>query len=133
MSRSNYNDDYDDNWSLIRWRGAVRAAIRGRRGQAFLKDMLNAFDAMTEKRLIKHELEADGEHCALGVVGKAKGLPIQDLDLNEPDDVADCFGIAQALAREIVYENDEGDWSSNETPEQRWRRMRAWAASQVSP
>jgi hypothetical protein len=37
MSRSGYSDDLE-NWSLIRWRGAVASAIRGRRGQAFLRE-----------------------------------------------------------------------------------------------
>lgn len=32
MSRCGYSDDYDQ-WALIRWRGAVESAIRGKRGQ----------------------------------------------------------------------------------------------------
>jgi hypothetical protein len=34
MSRSGYSDDIDsadDQWALIRWRGAVKSAIRGAR------------------------------------------------------------------------------------------------------
>jgi len=46
MSRSGYSDDCDDQWSLICWRGAVKSAIRGKRGQAFLKEMLAALDAL---------------------------------------------------------------------------------------
>jgi hypothetical protein len=46
MSRSQYIDDCDDNWQLIRWRGMVASAIRGKRGQQFLKDLLAALDAM---------------------------------------------------------------------------------------
>lgn len=50
MSRSGYSDDYDfDNWQLIRWRGAVNSAINGRRGQAFLKELLTAIEALPEK------------------------------------------------------------------------------------
>lgn len=67
----------------------------------------------------------------------------------DPDDrfqVAKHFGIAPALAAEIVYFNDErghtwGDqdipgvgrrWSRiPETPEARWTRMRAWVAEQI--
>ena len=40
------------------------------------------------------------------------------------------FGIAPALAREIVWENDEAGWY-DETPESRWKRMRAWVASRT--
>jgi hypothetical protein len=42
-----------------------------------------------------------------------------------------AIGIAEAMAREIVYENDEGGpfWAiggREETPEERWSRMRKW-------
>ncbi|KGC50992.1 hypothetical protein DO66_5867 [Burkholderia pseudomallei] len=36
MSRSGYSDDCGG-WSLIRWRGAVNSAIKGARGQKFLR------------------------------------------------------------------------------------------------
>lgn len=132
MSRSGYIDDCcDDNWQLIRWRGQVASAIRGKRGQTLLRDLLAALDAMPEKRLIAGELEAEGEVCALGAVGKARGLDMSEIDPYEPEDVAVAFNIAQQLASEIVFENDEnGPWSG-ETPEQRWKRMRDWVASQI--
>ena len=38
MSRSGYSDDLD-NWDLIRWRGQVSSAIRGKRGQGFLREL----------------------------------------------------------------------------------------------
>ncbi len=126
MSRSNYNDDYDDHWGLIRWRGAVASAIKGRRGQAFLRDLVAALDAMPEKGLIANELQEDGEVCALGALGLRRGLDLEAIDPEDSDAVADLFGIAPALAREIVYENDEGAWS-RESAEDRWKRMRAWA------
>ena len=60
MSGSGYNDDCDG-WALIRWRGAVASAIRGRRGQAFLRDLLAALDAMPDKRLVADALVFDGQ------------------------------------------------------------------------
>lgn len=124
-------DGFDENWQLICWRGAVTSAIRGRRGQTLLKDLLAALDAMPDKRLIAHELQdADGEVCALGALAKARQLDVSKLDPDEPDDVADAFGIAPALAREIVYVNDEYLWS-NATPENRWTSVRKWVASQI--
>lgn len=57
MSRSGYTEDCDG-WDLIRWRGAVASAIRGKRGQAFLREALAALDAMPEKQLISHDLVA---------------------------------------------------------------------------
>ena len=83
MSRSGYVDDFDEQWSLIRWRGAVRSAIKGARGQAFLREMLEALEAMPDKRLIEEELEQNGEVCALGSVGLKRGIDMKALD---PDD-----------------------------------------------
>lgn len=131
MSRSGYIDDFEDNWSLIRWRGAVASATNGARGQALLREMLSALDAMPVKELVAHELEADGAHCALGVVGKARGLDLKKIDPEDSQLVASIFGIANALACEIVFINDEGEWGGNERSARRWIRMRAWIASQI--
>jgi hypothetical protein len=130
VSRSGYCDDLE-NWDMIRWRGAVASAIRGARGQQLLRELAEGMDAMPVKRLIAHELVKEGEFCALGVVGAKRGLPIDQIDPDESDAVAKAFDIADALAKEIVYENDEGDYS--ETPEQRWTRMRKWVDAQLIP
>lgn len=133
MSRSGYVDDYDDDWALIRYRGAVKSAIRGRRGQAFLREMIAALDALPEKKLIANELrEPTGEVCAIGAVGAARGVDMAGLDPDDAETVAATFGISPALAREIVYENDEGVYS-RETPEQRFARMRRWAERHTAP
>jgi hypothetical protein len=125
MSRSGYSDDCNG-WDLIRWRGAVTSAMRGKRGRALLLELRDALDAMPEKVLIAHELvDAAGSFCTLGVIGSARGLPLADIDPEDSDQVAKHFGIAPALAKEIVFENDEATWY-DETPQQRWTRMRAW-------
>lgn len=131
MSRSGYSDDIDsqeEQWALIRWRGAVKSAIRGRRGQNFLREMLDAMDALPEKKLIAHELEGSGAVCAIGSVGWARGIDMAQIDPENSGAVAATFGISRALACEIVYENDEGWGSYRETPEQRFARMREWIA-----
>jgi hypothetical protein len=130
MSRSGYTEDCDG-WALIRWRGAVESAIRGRRGQAFFKDLLAALDALPEKRLIAHELEKDGEVCAIGALGKQRGIDMAEIDPEDHDRVASVFGIAPALAAEIVYMNDEAFWRAE--PEWRFEKMRAWVASNIWP
>lgn len=128
MSRSGYNEDCGG-WDLVRWRGAVNSATIGTRGQTLLKDMLVALDAMPIKKLVHGELEADGNYCALGVLGKARGIDLQKINPKDYDSVSKIFDIAPALAREIVYENDEG-WY-RDTPESRWRRMRNWVSAQI--
>ena len=108
MSRSGYSDDWDeDQWASIRWRGAVKAALRGKRGQAFLRELATAMDAMPVKELVSNELEADGQHCALGTVGHARGIDLAAIDPEDWGAVAKAFGIAETMAREIMYENDE--------------------------
>lgn len=137
MSRSGYESD-GENHSL--WRASVERAIRGKRGQAFLRELVAALDAMPVKRLIMGEVVRDSEHmCALGSVAVLRKMDIEDLDIFDGEDVGKAFNIAQSMAREIVYENDKGGGSYDyekhewigETSEVRWQRMRAWAVSNI--
>lgn len=130
MSRSGYNDDVDDNWQHIMWRGRVASATRCARGQAFLRDLIAALDSMPAKRLVADHLVKEGDVCAIGSVGLARGVDMSSLDPEDPDQVAGAFNIAEPLAREIVWANDEGAWG-RETPEERWTRMRAWAERRI--
>jgi hypothetical protein len=138
MSRSGYSEGLS-NQELNMWRGAVRSAIAGKRGQAFLREMADALDAMPVKELITDELVTpDGEVCAIGSVAVARQMDTSSVDFDDPWDVGSKFGIARALAAEIVYENDEcGDTKYvngrdvAETPAGRWTRMRKWVASQL--
>lgn len=131
MSRSGYSDDCDG-WSLICWRGAVESALRGKRGQEFLKQLADSLDEMPVKRLIAHDLEDQGEFCTIGVLGAKRGVDMAKLDPNDREEVAGVFGIAPAMAAEIVFMNDEGSYLA-ETPEHRWTRMRKWVGEQLKP
>jgi hypothetical protein len=125
MSRSGYSEDLE-NWSLIRWRGQVMSAIRGKRGQAFLRELVEALEAMPEKALIKNELqEANGQVCALGALGVKRGVDMALLDPEDAEGVASAFNIAPQLAQEVIFENDEQLY--NATPERRWEWMHSWA------
>lgn len=132
MSRSGYSDDYgdDDPLALGRYRAMVASATRGRRGQALLKDILIAMNGMPDKRLIAHELEQEGAVCAIGAAGKLRGVDMSKLDPEDIETVAGKFDIADCLAREVVWENDECG-RRKETPEERFRRMRKWLRSQI--
>ncbi len=134
MSRSGYSDDYgdDDPLALGRWRAQVASSIRGKRGQAFLRELIEALDAMPDKRLIAHELRKDGEVCALGCVGEKRGVDLESLDPEDHYKLAQVFNIARPLVQEIEYLNDECYWRDN-TPEKRWATMRAWAVQQLNP
>ncbi len=131
MSRSGYSDDCDG-WDLIRWRGAVTSAIKGRRGQAALKEILAAFDAMPVKELISGHLEENGQFCTLGVLGHARGTKMDDLCLEDRDGIGERFSLAPAMVAEIEAENDlDFCYWKTETPAERWTRMREWIASQI--
>jgi hypothetical protein len=134
MSRSGYSDDcenIDDILEIGRWRGQVASAIRGKRGQDFLRELAQAMDAMPEKALITGDLVTErGECCTMGVVCKARDLDVLGVDQDCPEEVGDLIGIASQLAAEIAYENDEVG-KSDETPEQRWVRMRKWVADNL--
>lgn len=140
MSRADYSDDID-NWALIRWRGAVNAALKGRRGQRFLRDLAAALDAMPTKELIADEVITDaGGVCAVGAVLQARGLSaaVAQYDPEDVETLARLAGIAPALYREIAFLNDDNVYGLlDETPQRqnaaRWRRMRAWVTKHLIP
>lgn len=136
MSRSGYNEDMCDEWGLIRWRGQVASAIRGKRGQAFLRELVASLDAMPIKALIPEHLQrqdphlpAEGTYCALGAVGRRRQIDMTRLDPEDHAGLAGVFGIAHQLVQEIEYMNDEGRCRAS--PEERWAYMRAWAVKQI--
>jgi hypothetical protein len=132
VSRSGYIDDVEQ-WDLIRWRGAVASSIRGKRGQAFLLEMWKAMQALPEPKLIAKELEEDGAVCAIGSVGKARGVNMAEIDPQDHEQVADAFGIPHTLACEIMYMNDEGPGNWKATPEQRFAYMKKWIEGNLLP
>lgn len=134
MSRSGYSDDGDtDNPSYLLWPSIVDRAIKGRRGQAFLVALRDALEAMPEKRLIAGDLvTADGAVCAIGSLGKARGLDMAKLDPEDSDAVGKAFNISPSMAREVVFENDDDfGYRPHETPEQRYVRMLDWVRQRI--
>lgn len=135
MSRSGYSEmddwDRDSVLSFGRYRGSVASAIRGKRGQTMLRDLLAALDAMPVKELIAESLSThDGEVCTLGALGKARGIDLDKIDDEDYESVAAAFNVAEPLVRDVVYANDECG-SLHETDAQRWERMRRWVARHI--
>lgn len=151
MSRHGFVEDWDgdDNSSLMmgRWNAQVRSATRGKRGQRFFRDLVAALDAMPEKRLAPNSLETkDGSVCALGCLARQRGVDVKALELGDPytedpdegsewedsdwEKLSEVFDIAPQLAREVMYNNDE---AYAKTAEERWAKVRAWAARQIRP
>ena len=161
MSRSGYSDDCDG-WALIRWRGAVESAIRGQRGQAMLRELVQALDALPEKCLAADSLvNSEGDYCAFGALGLARGMDLAAIDPEDSAGVARAFGVSDALAREVMHRNDDDNtwlWvdvefcgpvrphypdygrhtktvrvHNDDHLRERWQRMKAWAAANLKP
>lgn len=134
MSRSGYSDDYEEEYNnaCFLYMQAVQNAIKGKRGQRFLRDLIAALDALPEKKLIHGDLELDGMFCALGSIGKARGLDMRGMDTTDHRALGKTFGIARSMAQEIMFQNDDDfNYVGTETEAQRWARMRQWATDQL--
>lgn len=135
MSRSGYSDDCDN---LELWRATVDRAMKGKRGQKALQEIVEALDKMPEKKLI-HESFTVGGFCTLGVLAQHRNVDVSDLNPKEKDGevwpvdrktVSARLDIAPSMVAEIMFMNDEW-WGGPETPEERWSRMRQWAQSHL--
>ena len=161
MSRSGYSTDCDG-WELIMYRGQVQSALRGMRGLNFLRELKEALEALPEKKLCDYDLQrVDGSCCAIGAVGKLRGINMVGQDpeaMTESGALAGMFDIAQQMVREIEYENDDDEWAPSwhgdtslpkkngkfvdahgitkeeyqaKQDEARWHRMYNWTQAQI--
>ena len=149
MSRSGYDDDCDG-WDLIRWRGAVQSAIKGKRGQAFLRELRDALLALPEKSLCTDDVarrssaaDPDGQVCAIGALALKRKMDagqsrvdaitvlIDEFRGVEGGEIlAESFNIAGALAKELMFVNDEDLYEVD--PPKRYAHVLAWVESQIA-
>lgn len=132
MSRSGLTEDEGEDVLVFgRWRGAVLSAIRGKRGQAFLRELLAALDAMPDKRLIHGELQTeDGQVCAIGCVGAARGLDMKTVDVYDYEAIAKTLGVNEKLVQEVEWINDEYG-RGPDGGVRRWKAVREWIVEQL--
>ena len=136
MSRHGYTDD-GENWSFICWRGQVASAIRGKRGQRLIKDLVTALEALPVKELASHDIiNSEGCPCGLGAALQHRGIipkEIKRVSVGSDDDydydyvsgvLSEALDIAPQLAREIMFINDD-DWHSDDAG--RYRAVLSWA------
>lgn len=127
-NRSGYAEDGDD-WAFIRWCGAVKSALNGKRGQEFLVETARVLDALPAQRLAADVFEENGEYCLLGAVAASRGIDISNLDFSDHEELAAEFGISAAMVKEIMYQNDNCVWAYPKVEgesEKRWLFMRGW-------
>ena len=121
--RSDYGsaDDLADEWFRD-----VANAIASPKGQAFLRELADALDALPDKALIEEELiDEEGNCCAVGAVCKARGIDATHMDSAA---VAEWLGAPLLLVAEIIDVND----GYRETPVHRWHRMRRWVDRHIT-
>lgn len=138
MSRVHFNEDCDSPEAILdagRWENNLRRQIKGKRGQAFLRELLAALEALPSKRLIANAVARDREVCTLGalalkrrtdageprvdVLDDLAKLVVDDDDERAFDDDADVedmadwaravLGCPSMLASVIPYEQDDYD------------------------
>jgi hypothetical protein len=137
MSRYCDFDDHDyEPWMEGQAAGALRNAIRGRRGQRLLRDLIAGLDALPVQELAAGALKDSetGCVCALGAVRLQRGADAVPLrfDPTDPDvdwrDLAEPFDISEILANAVVSQNEYGFKCNDEqSRRRRWRRVRDWA------
>lgn len=129
MRRSGYVI-IDDPLELGRWRGMVASAIRGKRGQAFLRRLIAALDAMPWKGLIADKLGDEyGRICAVGAALKAAGQNLSNWEPYDHEGLGAALNIHACLVKEVEALNDfeGGPVRPWDLAEYRWARMRYWA------
>ena len=141
MSRYCDSDDYDwEPWMEGQAAGAMRSAIRGRRGQQLLRDLIAGLDALPVPELAAGALEdpETGCVCALGAVRLQRGAEAVALrfDPTDPDidwrDLAKPFDISETLAHAVISENEYGSKRNDEqSRRRRWQSVRAWAVGNL--
>jgi hypothetical protein len=83
---------------------------------------------MPEKKLIQNELiNTNGEVCAIGSVGVARGVDLKKIDVYDYETIANVFGISETLVREIEFINDFHFKDEAE----RWRQVRNWCLKNI--
>lgn len=136
MGRAEYSEDCDGS-EVFLYRRSVETALRGRRGQRLVRDLIAGLEAMEDRRLITEDLVDDeGCVCALGAVARIRNIDdtlLKVLNDQSPSLVARVLDIAESLAREVMFENDDDFGIHIETPEQRWERVYAWAQAHLLP
>ena len=107
MSRISYADDEEFGGQFELWQANCRRSLKGKRGQAALRELEAALVALPEKALIHGDVEYGGQVCAVGAAIKARGLLDQVAD-DATDEVAvDLLGWPRLVAWKIVEMNDE--------------------------
>jgi hypothetical protein len=121
MGRSSWHEDDDDDGRFNLFHGNLKRSLRGKKGQAALRELESVLLAMPDKALWSGVfVEPSGEVCALGAVAVARkvasGLSLDealsvcaDVDPDESEDAGVALGFPALVSQAIVWENDEAN------------------------
>jgi hypothetical protein len=134
MSRIGISDDEEFPGQFGLWQGNCQRSIKGRVGQAALRELEAALLALPQKRLIAGELEdSEGEVCALGALKRYKGVAEVKAEPEwEMEEVGVELGMPRLVAWKVVALNDdEFDWRAPISPEERYEKVLTWVRKQL--
>jgi hypothetical protein len=141
MTRLYYDDDLDPSREGL-VAGALRSAVRGKRGQRFIRDLVQALDALPSPELAAGALEDEDTECccAFGAVRRFRGsdaVPLWFDPMEEdltPDHLAEPFNVSETLAWAVVQVNEDGMTGNDvSTRRHRWNVVKDWAIRQLIP
>lgn len=146
MSRVDSDGCQDFPGQLELYRANTERAIKGKRGQAFLRELEAALLALPEKRLAEGGFICAGEVCALAALAlhrkcaegktRSEALMLIDEELGASDDpgfIAAKMKTSFNLAWEIMYLNDDEYRFGEMTPELRYEAMLKWVRKEIAP
>lgn len=146
MSRSSYSDDFGEDYpnQLELYRANVERSIRSKAGQARLRELRVALEALSVKALEAETFAAGTQEqprvCALGAwalhkcggdIEKARAMVPSDADDFETFDRLQPHGWPKLVVFEAIYMNDEGSWNV-QTPEQRYAYIMRWLDENIA-
>lgn len=162
MARIGYSEEEDYPGQFNLWQANCERSLRGKNGQAALRELEAALLALPDKRLIAQKMiDADGEVCAIGALAKYKGRDLLAEPHIGPDDefegdgemeeIGVELGMPRLVAWKVVSKNDieidghyerlpgpyrwPGEYPQayvQVTPELRYTKMLAWVRRKLN-
>jgi hypothetical protein len=141
-----FNDDYDDedfNNQAALYQANTDRALRGKRGQVFLREMEEALLMLPKKELINGAVCREGQVCAIGALalkrkrdaGDSISAALYWLEKEAPDEWSEAdstaayasehLDVLERLAYRMAWINDRYE-PEEETSEKRYERVLKW-------
>jgi len=107
---------------------SLERSINSKRGQAFLRELILALNALPEKILIYGDFENSDGYCVMGACLKYRNLNVREID-DSNEGLGSIFNIHTEFIEKVIDVNDSP--RIIETQTKRWHRVRDWAVSNL--